>query len=51
MWEKNISKNPEMLQFVPNYYKTQKMCKGSVDYYHHILEYIPDCYITQEISK
>ena len=35
-----------MLQFIPNYYKTLKMCKNAFDYYLHALEYVSDCYMT-----
>ena len=34
-----------MLQFIPNHYKTQKMCEKSVDYYPHASEYAPECYM------
>ena len=27
------------------------MCKKTNDYYHHSLEYVPDCYMTQEMYK
>ena len=36
-----------MLQFIPNCYKTQKMCENAVE--SHALEYVPDCYVTQEM--
>ena len=32
-----------MLQFIPNHYKTQSMCKKAVDYYSLALEYVNDC--------
>ena len=38
-----ISKNLGMLQFIPNCYKTQEMCKNAVDYYPHAFENVPDC--------
>ena len=27
------------------------MCKKAVDYYPHSLEYVPDCFITQEMCE
>ena len=50
MCEKVNSKNPGTLQFISNHYKTQKMCEKTTDYYPHPL-YVPDRYITQEMSK
>ena len=50
MCEKVNSKNPRTLQFISNHYKTQKMCEKTTDYYPHPL-YVPDRYITQEMSK
>ena len=28
-----------------------KICKRVVDCYPHVLEYVPDCYMTQEMCK
>ena len=37
-----------MLQFIPNYYKTPRICEKVVDYYLHALEYVSDCHMTKE---
>ena len=49
MRETVIQKNPGMPQFVPNLCKTQRRCKKAVYYCPHALEYVPKCYMTQEI--
>ena len=37
------------MPFNPNRYKTQNISEKAVDYYRHALEYVPDCYMTQEM--
>ena len=41
MCEKVISNNPGILKFIPNRYKTQKMCKKKA------VDYVPYFYATQ----
>ena len=40
-----------MLEFVPDCYKTQKMCEETVEYVPEMLEFIPDQLKTQEICE
>ena len=39
------------MQVIGNWLNISKMCKNTFDYYHHALEYVPDCYMTQEMLK
>ena len=43
-----VMKNPEMLQFVPDYLKTKKMCKHAVRKLLYLLRYVSDQYKTQQ---
>ena len=43
-----IEKIPLQIIYVPDQYKTHKMCDKSVANYAHALEFIPDCHKTQE---
>ena len=35
-------KNPEILKFVPDHFKTKKMCKHAVKKLRYLLRYVPD---------
>ena len=37
-----VLKNPEMLKFVFDHFKTKKMCKHAVKKIHHLLRYVLD---------
>ena len=37
-----VIKNSRMLKFVPDHYKTKKMCKHEVKKIPYILRYVPD---------
>ena len=39
----------EALYFVPECYKTQKMCDKAVDTYPSTLEFVPECFMIQEM--
>ena len=43
-----VMKNPEMLEFVPDYLKTKKMCKHAVKKLLYLLRYVSDQYKTQQ---
>ena len=43
--------NGEMLKFIPDCYKNQKLCDKAVDNYAHALEYVPFCKKTQKICN
>ena len=41
-WDsKKFSANGEMLRFIPDCYKNQKMCDKAVDNHFHALEFVP----------
>ena len=42
-------KNPEMLKFVPDHFKTRKMCKHPVKKLPDLLRYVRDLYKTQQM--
>ena len=46
MCDKVILENGEMLMFVSDCYKNQKLCNKAVETYRHALEFVPDCYKT-----
>ena len=48
MGDKAILENDRTLKFVPDCYKTQKMCDKAADNYLHAWEFIRRCYITQK---
>ena len=37
-----VMKNPEMLKFIPDHFKTKKMCKHAVKKLPYLLRYVPD---------
>ena len=49
MGDKAILENDRTLKFVPDCYKTQKMCDKAADNYLHAWEFIRRCYITQKM--
>ena len=44
-----IIKDPEILKFVPDYLKTNKMCKNAVKKLPFIIKYIPGHFKTKEM--
>ena len=44
-----VKKNPEMLKFVPDHLKTEKMCKHAVKKLPYLLRYVPDQNKTQQM--
>ena len=48
MFDKAIFENDETLESVPDSYKNQEMYHKAVDNYLHILQFVPNCYITQK---
>ena len=40
-----------MLEFVPECYKTQKMCDKAVDAYLFTIKFFPECHKTQEMCN
>ena len=40
-----------MVQFTVNCCNSQKLCDKAVDYQPQTLEYVPDCYMTQEMCE
>ena len=43
---KVILENDGTLVFLPDFYKSQKLCKKAVDNYAHALEFVASCYET-----
>ena len=43
-----IAKDIEMLRFVPDYLKTEKMCKNGVKKFLFVIKYVPDQFKTEE---
>ena len=39
-----VMKNSEMLKFVPDHFKTKKMCKYAVKKVTYLVRYVPDQY-------
>ena len=37
-----VTRNPEMLKFVPGHLKTKKMCKHAVKKLRFLIRYVPD---------
>ena len=44
-----IIKNPEMLKFIPKYFKTKKVCKHTFKKIPFVIRYVPYKYKTQEM--
>ena len=44
-----VIKNPKILTFVPDHFKTKKLCKHAVKKLPFIIGYIPDKYKYQQI--
>ena len=42
-------RNPEIMKFVPDHLKIEKMCKRAVKKLPSLLRYVPDRYKTQEV--
>ena len=50
MCNKAVDNYPHALEFVPECYKTQKMCHNkTVDAYPFTIKFIPECFMTQEM--
>ena len=46
-----VNNYPHALEFVPECYKTQKMCDKAVDTHPLAIKYVPECYKTQEMCQ
>ena len=44
-----VTKNPEMLKFVPDHLRTKKMCKHAVKKLPYLLRYVPNRYKTKKM--
>ena len=42
-------KNPEILKFDPDHFKTKRMCIDTIKKLPHLLRYVPDWYKTQQL--
>ena len=47
MCNKEVDNYPHALEFVLEYYKTQKMCDKSVSTYPSTIKLVPECFMTQ----
>ena len=50
MHYKGILKNDGTLKSVSDCHKNLKMCNKAVDNFSHALEFVPDCYMIQNVS-
>ena len=41
--------NSHILEFVSNFYETQKICDKAVDTYPSGIQFVPECYKTQKM--
>ena len=52
MCNRAVQSKPEVLEYVPDQFKTQEMCNRAVQSEHEVLGYVPDWFVTlQEIEK
>ena len=49
MWNRTVQSDPWALRYVPDQYKSQKMCNEAVQSDLWLLEYVPDQFVTQEM--
>ena len=49
MCSKAVDNYPQALEFVPQYYKTQKTCDKAVDTYPSTIKFVPEYFMTQEM--
>ena len=51
MCNKVVDNYPHALEFVPEYYKPQKMSDEAVDTYPSAIKFVPECHKTQEMCN
>ena len=51
MFNKALDNYHHELEFVPEYYKTQKMSEKAVDTYPSTIKFDPECYKNQEMCN
>ena len=49
--DKAVDNYPHALQFVPDFYMTQKLCNKAVNAYYFTMKFAPECYKTQEMCN
>ena len=49
MHEKAVEDEPEALEYVPNYFKIQKMCERAIEEGLYNLKFVPDCLKMQDM--
>ena len=45
----SVIRNPEMLKFIPEHFKTKTMCKHAAKKSPFVIRYVPDQYKTQQM--
>ena len=48
---RTVMRNPEILKFVPNHFKTKIMCKHTVKKLSYLVRYLPGQYNAQQIFE
>ena len=51
MCDKAVDNYPHALEFVPEFYKLEKMCDKAVDTHPSTIEFVPECYKTQKAKE
>ena len=51
MYNNAVSKDPLMLKYYLDRYKTKGMCDKAVDAFLSTLKFLPDCFITSKMIK
>ena len=51
LWNEAVQSDPEMLEFVPDWFVTQKMCNEAIQSDPEVLKYVPDQFVTQEMCN
>ena len=46
---KEVDNYPHTLEFVPESYKTQKICDKVVNTYPSTMKFVPECFMTQKM--
>ena len=51
MYNNLIDYYPHVLEFVPEFFLTQKMCDKVVDAYPSTIKFVPECFMTQDLCN
>ena len=51
MFTESVNKYPHALEFIPECYKTERMCNKAVNTHPSAIKYIPKCYKAQGVCN